>query len=103
MQGERELQSAVVGRPVSISILADCLHSYKSGVIDDPTCASPPKHNHAVLTVGYGTENSTEYWKVKNSWGASWGEHGFFRASRGSEMLGIGKFFAGYPTGVQAA
>lgn len=39
------------------------------------------KINHAVLLVGVGTDNS---WKIKNSWGTSWGESGFIRLATGN-------------------
>jgi len=38
---------------------------------------------HAVKVIGWGTENSTDYWVVQNSWGPAWGESGFFRIKVG--------------------
>ena len=39
---------------------------------------------HAVTIVGYGIEGSKKYWTVRNSWGESWGESGYFRILRGT-------------------
>lgn len=51
--------------------------NYKSGVI---TRGCGTNLDHAVAAVGYGTlPNGQEYFIVKNSWGASWGEEGYVR------------------------
>jgi len=39
--------------------------------------------NHGVAIVGYGTTvDGTNYWIVRNSWGAERGEHGYTRMQR---------------------
>lgn len=47
--------------------------------------------NHAVLVVGYGTdeESGLNYYLVKNSWGTGWGQDGYFKIERGVNMCGL--------------
>jgi hypothetical protein len=94
VRGESSLKSAVAKRPVSIAVDATCLQSYHGGIINSASCYR--SLDHAVLAVGYGSG----YWRVKNSWGAGWGESGYFRAESGKGILGIGKQ-AAYPTSVR--
>merc|ERR1711879_1055384 len=79
---ESAMMSAVTQQPVSIAIEADksVFQLYKSGVLQS-TCGS--QLDHGVLLVGYGTEDGNDYWKVKNSWGSSWGDAGYIKLLRG--------------------
>merc|ERR1740138_178059 len=72
---EDQLKSAVSTGPVSVAIEADqrSFQGYKGGVL---TAACGTKLDHGVLNVGYGTDGGKDYWIVKNSWGATWGEKG---------------------------
>ncbi|KAJ1639618.1 hypothetical protein T492DRAFT_584662 [Pavlovales sp. CCMP2436] len=88
---ELALMDAVAQQPVAVGIDASeyAFMFYKSGVLDTPKCGDVL--DHAVLIVGYGTDAATgkPYWKVKNSWGPTWGEGGYVRMVRGKNMCGI--------------
>lgn len=101
VQGEDLLLDAVSNQgPISVAVEADqpAFQSYGSGIINSG-CGQ--NLDHGILAVGYGTENGVDYWKVKNSWGASWGEQGYVRIQRGVNMCGIGgtgQLGPSYPT-----
>jgi C1A family cysteine protease len=92
---ETDLMSAVNMQPISVAIEADqsSFQHYKSGVFTGPCGKSL---DHGVLLVGYGTDGGVDYWRVKNSWGTSWGDSGFIRIKRGSDLCGISDM-ASYP------
>jgi C1A family cysteine protease len=85
---ENSLGAAVDIEPVSVAIEADqpAFQMYSSGVFSAP-CGQ--NLDHGVLVVGYGTSGTTPYWKVKNSWGTSWGEAGYILMIRNQDECGI--------------
>jgi len=82
-KNEAALKTAVASQPVSVAIEADTqvFQFYSSGVLDDAAgCGT--QLDHGVLAVGYGTESGKDFWKIKNSWGASWGMSGYILLAR---------------------
>lgn len=94
---EQALMSAVAQQPVSIAIEADksAFQLYHSGVLSSNCGASL---DHGVLAVGYGTDNGQDYWKVKNSWGTTYGESGYVRLLRGKGGKGECGLLSGPPS-----
>jgi len=89
------LKAAVTQQPVAIAIEADqsAFQMYTSGVI---TKGCGTQLDHGVLAVGYGTENGVDYFLVKNSWGAGWGDQGYVKIGT-NNVCGI-LMAASYPT-----
>jgi cathepsin L len=75
------LEEATRMGPVSVSVDATLWGMYEGGIFDACNKTSPDI-NHAVQLAGFGEENGTKYWLVRNSWGALWGEDGYIRLKR---------------------
>merc|ERR1712001_345276 len=76
----KALETAVATKgPQAITVAAEPWRLYGGGVFTG--CSSglfkSSDLDHGVQLVGY----TQDYWIVRNSWGASWGEKGFIRIS----------------------
>lgn len=91
---EEKMKSMLVKYgPLAITINANLLQYYTDGVINVSYDSCPYAPSHGVVIVGYGTTTrGLDYWIVRNSWGPSWGEGGYFRIARGRGLCGINKY-----------
>lgn len=102
---EKAFEAAVARQPVAAAIAAGgkAFQFYKKGIFDDASCGTAV--DHAILLVGFGTDVASptpDYWRLKNSWGTSWGEKGFMQLARGKNQCGIASE-AAWPVGVHNA
>ena len=80
--------------PLAVSVACHPWISYESGVFPGANFSSPDMDprvtdvNHLVVLEGYGKDETTgqEFWIVRNSWGPNWGEGGYIRLERSSEI-----------------
>merc|ERR1719282_321479 len=79
----KALETAVATKgPQAITVAAEPWQFYGGGIFHGCSSgifsSSGATLDHGVQLVGY----SQDYWIVRNSWGAGWGEKGFIRVSR---------------------
>lgn len=95
---DNAMMNALNVNPVSIAIEADTrsFQLYSGGVYTDYEGCNKnsgkgsdtlPNIDHAVVLVGYGTQNGQDYYILRNSWGESWGgsEKGYMLIGRGAQ------------------
>lgn len=93
LSSESDMASHVVSTgPLAIALDASEWSSYTGGILS--SCGT--SIDHAVQIVGVDTSS---YWKVRNSWGTSWGESGYIRLAYGDNTCGLTEI----PTYVDAA
>lgn len=88
--GETAMMQEILNRgPIGCGIAANdyLRYNYTGGIYVNTTTAG--YSNHAVSVVGWGVENGTKYWIIRNSWGSYWGEKGYFRLVRGINSINI--------------
>jgi KDEL-tailed cysteine endopeptidase len=95
-----ELKTAIAAGPTSVAIEADTFvfQFYTSGILNSKSCGT--NLDHGVAAVGYGVDTSKgEYYIVRNSWGASWGNKGYVNIAivDGQGICGI-QMQPSYPT-----
>jgi C1A family cysteine protease len=88
-RGEPSLETALNNGPVSVCLAADAFQTYRGGIL----ASCPGQIDHCVQAVGY----TADYWIIRNSWGANWGEAGFLRLKRGSNLCHVSDDVT-YPT-----
>jgi C1A family cysteine protease len=85
VSGESQMASYVGSTgPLSVCLDASSWSSYTGGILK--VCGNSV--DHCVQAVGVNT-GSNGYWKVRNSWGTSWGESGYIRLAYGSNTCDI--------------
>ncbi|CEG43915.1 RxLR-like protein [Plasmopara halstedii] len=84
------LKLALQKQPISVAINSGgSFDEYKGGIYtcpNDGDFASSGDINHAIALVGYGSDDTTDFWILKNSYGMSWGEKGFLKLAMDSKI-----------------
>lgn len=98
IKGERQILYHVANfGPVVVTVFStEKFKFYSKGIFEDKECNEERYEDddlgvHAIVVVGYGSENGLDYWIIQNSWGVKgWGENGYGRIRRGVNACNIG-------------
>merc|ERR550514_142582 len=95
-KNETQIQAALVKYgPLAIGINAGPMQFYFGGIANPWKILCNPKAlDHGVALVGFGTGSTIlhgerDYWVIRNSWGPSWGEKGYYRLIRNTGACGM--------------
>lgn len=72
--------------PLSICVDATTWQYYRGGII---TANCGRNIDHCVQQVGWGTDGTTPYWLIRNSWNTNWGEQGYLRVERNKDLCAV--------------
>ncbi|XP_050225567.1 cysteine protease XCP1-like [Mercurialis annua] len=87
-ESDSDLLCATVLQPISVGMVGSArdFQLYTSGIYDGTCSSNPADIDHAVLIVGFGSEDGEDYWIAKNSWGTEWGMKGYFYLKRNTDL-----------------
>jgi C1A family cysteine protease len=84
----KALKAAIALGPVSVTVNASstAFKMYKTGILNS---GCETGLNHAITAVGWGIDDGQEYYTVRNSWGATWGDAGYIKIATQEGGLGV--------------
>lgn len=89
VQGMHQMMAELQRGPIACAIATptEFINLVGYRVYDDKTHSKDV--DHIISVIGYGTDEGTPYWIVRNSWGTYWGYYGWSRVVRGKNNIQI--------------